>query len=101
MSPPKRILVLTHEFAPYPGGVARFCWNVGAAGARAGHEVMVLVPEHAYHIKDGGRDPPGTRVTRFAGDVIAMGELRGLERRVQAAIESSTWDISFMRPTGP
>jgi phosphatidyl-myo-inositol dimannoside synthase len=93
MSPPKRILVLTHEFAPYPGGVARFCWNVAAAGARAGHEVTVLAPEHAHHIKDGRQDPPGARVTRFAGDVCEMGELRALERRVQAAIEGSPWDV--------
>jgi hypothetical protein len=30
----KKILMLTHEFPPYPGGVGRYCWSLAAAAAR-------------------------------------------------------------------
>ncbi len=59
MNTSKKILMLTHEFPPYPSGVGRYCWSLAAAAARAGHCVTVLAPAHAPHRSDHYRDPPG------------------------------------------
>jgi phosphatidyl-myo-inositol dimannoside synthase len=89
----KRILILTHEFPPYPGGVGRYCWNLAAAAARAGMEVTVLAPEHGSRESDLRQDPPGVRVMRFPGDVFHFRELRRLEGVVRNAIDRGPWDV--------
>src|SRR5262249_46572240 len=71
----KRILMLTHEFPPYPGGVGRYCWSLAAAASRAGHRVTVLAPAHRQLRSDQYRDPPGVEVTHFAGDIFHFRDL--------------------------
>lgn len=90
MSRARRILLLTHEFAPFPGGVARYCWNVAAAAARRGDSVTVLAPTHSAQ---PGFDPPGVTVWHFPGDVFHFRELRRLERLVRETVEREAWDI--------
>jgi phosphatidylinositol alpha-1,6-mannosyltransferase len=93
MSETKRILMLTHEFPPYPGGVGRYCWSLAAAAARAGHLVTVLAPAHANHRSDHYRDPPGVKVVHFSGDLFHFRELAAIEQLVSDTIESGEWDI--------
>jgi phosphatidylinositol alpha-1,6-mannosyltransferase len=93
MTTSKRILMLTHEFPPYPGGVGRYCWNLAAAAARAGHRVKVLAPAHAQHRSDQYRDPPGVEVVHFAGDLFHFRELTALEQLVEDTLASDKWDL--------
>lgn len=93
MSDTKRILMLTHEFPPYPGGVGRYCWSLAAAAARAGHQVTVLAPAHASHRSDRYRDPPGVKVVHFSGDLFHFRELSAIEQLVSDIIASGEWDV--------
>ncbi len=89
----KRILMLTHEFPPYPGGVGRYCWSLAAAAARAGHRVTVLAPAHASHRSDHYRDPPGVEVVHFSGDLFHFRELQALEQLVGEMVARERWDV--------
>jgi phosphatidylinositol alpha-1,6-mannosyltransferase len=93
MSGAKKILMLTHEFPPYPGGVGRYCWSLAAAAARAGHLVTVLAPSHARHRSDQYRDPPGVKVVHFAGDLFHFRELSAIEQLVTDTVEGDSWDV--------
>jgi phosphatidylinositol alpha-1,6-mannosyltransferase len=93
MSTTKKILMLTHEFPPYPGGVGRYCWSLAAAAARAGHSVTVLAPAHARHRSDHYRDPPGVKVVHFTGDLFHFRELAAIEQLVTDTVRSDTWDV--------
>lgn len=89
----KRILMLTHEFPPYPGGVGRYCWSLAAAAARAGHRVTVLAPTHGRQRSDQYRDPPGVEVKHFAGDVFHFRDLAALEQLVEDMLSADRWDV--------
>ena len=93
MSTSKKILMLTHEFPPYPGGVGRYCWSLAAAAARAGHSVTVLAPAHAKHRSDHYRDPPGVKVVHFTGDLFHFRELAAVEQLVTDTVRSDSWDV--------
>jgi phosphatidyl-myo-inositol dimannoside synthase len=93
MATTKNILMLTHEFPPYPGGVGRYCWSLAAAAARAGHRVTVLAPAHARHRSDQYRDPPGVKVVHFTGDLFHFRELAAVEQLVTDTVESGEWDV--------
>jgi len=89
----KRILMLTHEFPPFPGGVGRYCWSLAAAAVRTGHRVTVLAPAHASHRSDHYRDPPGVEVVHFQGDLFHFRDLPAVERHVADALERGRWDV--------
>lgn len=93
MSTGKRILMLTHEFPPYPGGVGRYCWSLAAAAARAGHRVTVLAPAHGTQRSDQYRDPPGVEVTHFSGDLFHFRNLAALEQLVEDMLDTDHWDV--------
>jgi phosphatidylinositol alpha-1,6-mannosyltransferase len=93
MTTGKRILMLTHEFPPYPGGVGRYCWSLAAAAARAGHRVTVLAPAHARHRSDQYRDPPGAEVVHFSGDLFHFRDLPALEQLVADTLATDRWDL--------
>lgn len=93
MTTSKKILMLTHEFPPYPGGVGRYCWSLAAAAARAGHSVTVLAPAHATHRSDHYRDPPGVKVVHFTGDLFHFRELSAVEQLVTDTVHSDAWDV--------
>ncbi|MFQ5599189.1 MAG: glycosyltransferase family 4 protein [Candidatus Krumholzibacteriia bacterium] len=42
----RRVLILTHEFPPYAGGVATYAHAMADAAARAGHQVTVVAPDY-------------------------------------------------------
>ena len=90
---PTTILLLTHEFPPYPGGVGRYCWSLAAAASRAGHEVTVLAPDHASLGSHRHEDPPGVEVIRFAAGVFRFADFRHLKRIVRATLARRTWDV--------
>ena len=93
MNESKKILMLTHEFPPYPGGVGRYCWSLAAAAARAGHSVTVLAPAHSSHRSDHYRDPPDVKVVHFTGDQFHFRELAAVEQLVTDLVRSEAWDV--------
>jgi phosphatidyl-myo-inositol dimannoside synthase len=80
-----KILLLTHEYPPYPGGVGRYCASLAAAAARAGHRVTVLAPDHGQRAVD---DTPNVNVIRFPGDVFHMRELKAFRGHAQQALKA-------------
>lgn len=80
-----KILLLTHEFTPFPGGVARYCASLAAAGARNGHDVTVLAPGYerhdlSPHVQDGYSLVP------FAGDVFKFRHFNHLLRAIRSVL---------------
>ena len=62
-----RILLLTHEFPPFPGGVATYCAEIACAAQDLGHDVTVVAPDYGA-APDRALDPcPGVEVMRFRG----------------------------------
>src|SRR3954471_20768877 len=49
----KRILILTHEFLPFRGGIATYCSELAAAAAALGHKVTVVAPDYG---KDNSKE---------------------------------------------
>ncbi|MCC5839487.1 MAG: glycosyltransferase family 4 protein [Opitutales bacterium] len=50
--PYDRILMVTHEFAPTPGGIATYCEETALAAARAGWTVDIAAPRNALPARD-------------------------------------------------
>lgn len=64
----KRILILSHEYPPFRGGIGRYVQQLARAGAHLGHHIHVLAPD--YGRPDTCRDEDGRepfRVDRFSG----------------------------------
>lgn len=47
-----RILMVTHEFAPTPGGIATYCEETALAAARAGWTIDIAAPRNALPARD-------------------------------------------------
>lgn len=81
------ILLVTHEYPPYPGGVGRYCASVAAAAQRAGHEVTVLAPQHG---QAHASSSDGTiRTIRFPGDVFHLRDLSKLRGHIAKVLQET------------
>lgn len=62
----KRILILTHEFLPFRGGIATYCAELALAAVAIGHRVTVTAPDYA---KDNTQEDSARpySVRRFSG----------------------------------
>lgn len=78
------ILMLTHEYPPYPGGVGRYCASLAEAAVRAGHQVTVLAPDHKQ--PQACSDQAGVKVIRFEGDVFHFKELKALRAQIKRTL---------------
>ncbi len=65
MDKPKKILLLTHEFLPFRGGVSTYCVELATAAAQLGHDVTVMAPSYPGHDAKSDSSLP-FRVERFA-----------------------------------
>jgi len=83
---------MTHEFPPYPGGVARYCASLAAAARRAGHSVTVVAPEHRSQ-STAHCDTSGIEILRLPVDVFDMRGLGVLRRLVEPVLRRQRWDI--------
>lgn len=64
----KRILILTHEFLPFRGGIATYCAELALAAAAMGHKVTVVAPDYGKdNIQEDKARP--YKVRRFAGSL--------------------------------
>lgn len=78
------ILMLTHEFPPYPGGVGRYCSSLAHAATRAGHTVTVLAPQHG---QASHADSAAFAVRRFPGDVFHFKEMASLRSHINQVLD--------------
>lgn len=78
------ILMLTHEYPPYPGGVGRYCASLADAATRAGHRVTVLAPDHKQ--PHAGQAQADVKVIRFEGDVFHFKELKTLRAQIRCTL---------------
>ena len=89
----RSILLLTHEFPPYPGVVGRYCWSLAAAAARAGQRITVLAPSHGEGSVEHYEKLEGVNVLRFPAELFQLRELRRFERVARQVIDQGSWDI--------
>lgn len=64
-----KILMLTHEYPPYPGGVGRYCEEMKIAAERLGHSFEVLAPSY------GRSEQLAEEVHLFEGDAFSYRSL--------------------------
>ncbi len=62
-----RILLVTHEFLPYPGGIATYSAELAQAAQELGHEVTVVAPDFATGDLGLQDDTGSYRIWRFRG----------------------------------
>jgi glycosyltransferase involved in cell wall biosynthesis len=80
-----RILILTHEFLPYRGGIAMAAEGLATGATLLGHEAIVVAPDYGRRTSAGGRahgEPSAERFTviRFPGSTCSMLSLSKLAR---------------------
>lgn len=81
------ILLVTHEYPPYPGGVGRYCASLAAAAQRAGHTVTVLAPDHGSPQAKEAND--AIKVIRFSGDVFHLMDLPKLRAQITKVLSDA------------
>lgn len=74
-----RLLLLTHEFSPFRGGIATVAHGLGAGAAAHGHDAHLLAPDYGGDRAAADRDRPYT-VHRFPGDTCSVLSMDGLTR---------------------
>jgi phosphatidyl-myo-inositol dimannoside synthase len=87
------LLILTHEFPPFPGGVARYCASIAYAAARLGYEVTVLAPAYGGSTANEDIAVHNLRVVRFPGDVFDIRNVKGLRRVIDKFIRKQHWHV--------
>ncbi len=87
----KKILMLTHEFAPAHGGIARYAAELATAAIELGHEVTVVAPDY-------GQDQTGIdegfpfQIARYSAANYGPKELPSLFWRV-ARLKPEGYDL--------
>ena len=103
-----RILLLTHEFLPFMGGIATYCSELALAATRLGHQVTVLAPDYQQDNRQADQLLP-YRVERFRGGqyhvlqmLRMMSRISKLRRRdydvIHAAEGSSVVAMAALQP---
>ena len=88
-----RILLATHEYPPFRGGVARYCQEMAKTVARRGHEVTVVAPAFGAAQRAGDEgDADGFKVIRFPGGVFNLAAFPRLVFTLWRTIRSAEWD---------
>ncbi len=83
----RRILLATHEYLPYPGGIGRYCAALADAAAALGYEIEVLAPAYDQPV-GSAREISGVTVHRFAGDTFSLGLLGTYRARMREHLAS-------------
>jgi glycosyltransferase involved in cell wall biosynthesis len=74
-----RILLLTHEFEPFRGGIAAVADGLARGAASAGHAPIVFAPAYGARHEESDRERPYS-VHRFPGSTCSMVSMDGLVR---------------------
>ena len=82
-----KILIATHEYPPYPGGVGRYCAEVRTAAQTMGHQVDVLAPSFSAPTVDS------QGVFRFPGGVFSSKHLPRLAWTFRQHLAAHRYDV--------
>lgn len=76
------ILLVTHEYLPYPGGIGRYCAALAQAAGAAGVSVEVIAPGYgeACH---AGDDSAAVKVHRFPGDSFRVQQMSSYRQLIR------------------
>lgn len=72
----KKILILTHEFLPFPGGVATYVSELALAAHQIGHRITVLAPDYGEKLFTQDLEHFPFKVIRYHGGLY--GHIKGL-----------------------
>lgn len=72
----KNILILTHEFLPFAGGVATYVSELALAAHQIGHRITVLAPDYGKKLSTQDAQDYPFQVIRFRGG--RYGHIKGL-----------------------
>ena len=75
----RRVALLTHEFAPFRGGIGRVAEGLALGGTAEGREVVVVAPDYGGEGGEGDAERP-YRVVRFPGRHCSIVSQRKLGR---------------------
>ncbi len=89
----KRILMLTHEFPPMRGGIARYASELATAAHALGHEVTVVAPGLDDTSPEMDRNKFRFTVCRFRGNVYDAAQLPATVFRSLRASCNGGFDI--------
>ncbi|MFZ5807148.1 MAG: glycosyltransferase family 4 protein [Verrucomicrobiota bacterium] len=65
-----KILILTHEFPPFEGGIATYCAEIARAAAENGHQVTVFSPSYGKELEKSDAQNYPFKVVRFKGAIF-------------------------------
>ena len=88
---PKRILILTHEFLPFRGGIATYCAELASAAAAMGHKVTIVAPDYGKNNAQEDSARP-YKVRRFSGSLYKTSLMPRVIAEV-ATINTDDFDI--------
>ena len=74
----KKILMLTHEFPPFRGGIATYACELATAAQALGHEVTVVAPDFGEDLTERDRATYQFTVRRYKAGVYSRRELLSL-----------------------
>lgn len=87
----KRILILTHEFLPFRGGIATYCAEIAQAASALGHKVTVVAPDYG---KDNSKEDSTRpyKIRRFSAGLYKTSLMPRVIAEV-ATIDPNDFDI--------
>jgi phosphatidyl-myo-inositol dimannoside synthase len=88
-----RILLLTHEFPPFHGGIGTYARQMAAAAHRLGHSVTVSAPDYGRDLASEDRDRYPFRLIRFRGGPYAERRLPALVLRDLSLVRGEPYDV--------
>jgi phosphatidylinositol alpha-1,6-mannosyltransferase len=88
-----KILILTHEFPPFRGGIGVYTQEIAYAADEAGYQVTVFAPSYKQDRVNDDRQKYPFRVKRFPGDYYKPGYFPGLVFRTWRLLSREKVDI--------
>ncbi len=88
-----KILMFTHEFAPYPGGIGRYALEMARAAVRAGHQVSVVAPDYGQRRETLKDEEEGFTVYRQKAGLYRTSRLPAMMMEVMRFVAKEPWDV--------
>lgn len=89
----KKILMLTHEFPPFRGGIGTYASQLALAAHQLGHDITVLAPDHGQTCGENDRTEFPFKVIRYHGGNYSLGRLPQMLLRAWRHARPERFDI--------
>ena len=83
-----KILIVTTEFPPFPGGIATYAYNMALSSKSLGHNVQVIAPNYGLINIDDSLD-----VSRYSGHSYNKKDLFKIIFNIYKAYKTNSYDI--------